>query len=249
MNQRGFSSIILIVTAIIISLSMLGAGFYLGSLKKEPDKTVINSETNTSSQKNATSEAKAVASPNVDLNEAIKDNRWVYIENGKIVFPCHISITLPAGWRVLYNPSCIDLAGPDYKLVDNPRPGVLQERIGINFTIGHAFFPRKVSQYVDGQMKEYEVNDIQSYVESKNEDFNEISDIQDKTYGRIKGIFYSNRPVSGSGQSRHVSDFPISNFVFANGTTFYHATWQQRYEKGNEVDLNTILYSIEFVKY
>jgi hypothetical protein len=245
MLQKGFAPILIILFLTIVLAGVGGVYYFISSNFQQ--KSVLKDSVIESTLSAKVKPTQATIS--AKLPNGIDDNPWAYKENGKVIFPCHLSIAMPANWKVLSNPSCIDLAAPDYKIVDNPRPGILSEKVGLNLIIGWGFNPTKTKKFIDGALKDIMITDIDSYIDSKREDYNQLSDVEDRIYGTVKGKFFTNRTISGVGQYRHVSDFPINNFVFSNSNIIYHAYWQDRYVLGNEKDLEKILNSIEFVKY
>lgn len=258
-NQKGVIPLGLIIVLLLVTAT----GIYVSSQNKKifhkPETTEIINESSSSGKEknesnyNATFSGKITnsgkqkeSSPNGHLNNLSSTKS--HKEKDRYIFPCFLSLKIPKNWKILYNPTCIEIAAPDFEIVENPRPGVLSEEVGLKLTIGYGYYPTDTQIYINGGYQNITIKDLNSYIDSKKGDFNEISNVEDKIYGNIKGKFYTHKSIYGTGIYRRVSDFSESNFIFQDGNIIYHATWPDRYEAGHEDELNDILSSIEIVK-
>lgn len=241
-KQRGNLPIII---GVIFLLFLVGGGaYYLGINKNnksqqiQPLTTTQNTPIiNTSSQLTNNTQTTISAIPDETVN-------WKTYKSEI----CRLSIKYPSGWNVKvypktnssypvgYNDSCFVIESTDYKLYpqsdvnDGVAIVVRKTTNGTTYTSNvknTSTVVNTLDDYIKAENSSVELNDT-------NGPINLISNIQDKTYGGLSGIYYLATAMRVD-----------ANFIFTGGNNIYNIIWSKDYSGKYKDQLETIISTLQ----
>ncbi len=236
--QKG-QGLIFVIVGILVLVGVAGGAYFLGkSGKVEPAKVVsqpqISPQTVKSQPIHSVSEStKSAASP--APSDVWETANWINIKSNR----CSVSIKVPVGWKnddrytqnvqnnsLLkgeYRNPCLYLESPDYREI--PHSDGFE---GVAFSLDRT---SKGSSF-----KTVVVNNLNDFIKAHEAVFEpptlKATNVQQKNYGNLSGIFYDFRAMEDT-----------SNFIFEEDNYIYSFSWLK---KINSQDIAIIIGTLKF---